>query len=102
MGMGNIALKKDLTAEQLAIVETELERRGKNKVLMYVLWWFLGVFGGHRFYLGDIGYAIGMLLTFGGFGIWWLIDVFLIGSRLEKQTNQLEIEIINQVKAATK
>lgn len=100
--MNNMLLKKDLSAEQLSIVQSELEKKKKNNVIMYVLWWFTGVVGGHRFYLGDVGYALGMLFTFGGLGFWALIDVFFIGKRLELKTNQLEGEIINEVLAYTK
>lgn len=39
---------------------------------------FLGIFGAHRFYAGKIGTGILQLLTFGGFGIWALIDFLLI------------------------
>jgi len=40
----------------------------------------LGVFGGHRFYAGRIGSALGMLFTLGGLGIWWLIDIVVVAS----------------------
>jgi len=39
---------------------------------------FLGVFGVHRFYAGRIVTGILMLLTIGGFGIWFVIDWLLI------------------------
>lgn len=38
----------------------------------------LGLAGADRFCLGHIGAAVGKLLTIGGFGIWWLIDIILL------------------------
>jgi TM2 domain-containing membrane protein YozV len=39
---------------------------------------FLGELGIHRFYTGHIGIGIVQLITGGGCGIWWLIDLILI------------------------
>lgn len=101
--MDNLYLKKDLSAEQLSMVQSELEKRGKSKVVMYLLWWFTGILGGHRFYLGDIGYGLGLLfLGWATLFIWPLVDVFFIGKRLEKKTNEMELEIITNVMAYTK
>jgi len=46
----------------------------------FLLCWFLGFLGAHRFYLGHTGIAIAQLLTFGGLGIWAFIDLIRIAT----------------------
>lgn len=52
----------------------------KNKSWMCTLMvaFFLGHFGVHRFYVGKIGTGFLMLLTFGGLGVWYWIDIIMI------------------------
>jgi len=50
----------------------------KGYVPMVLLCFFLGTLGVHRFYAGKIGTGILMLLTVGGFGIWYVIDMVMI------------------------
>ena len=57
----------------------------------FLLCFFLGVFGAHRFYVGKIGSAIAMLLTFGGLGIWMLIDLIMIVTGSFKDENGIRI-----------
>jgi TM2 domain-containing membrane protein YozV len=57
----------------------------------FLLCFFLGVFGAHRFYVGKIGSAIAMLLTLGGMGIWMLIDLILIATGSFKDDNGVRI-----------
>lgn len=50
-----------------------------------------GSFGIDRFMIGDTGLGVGKLLTCGGFGIWGIIDWFLIqGATREKNMQKLQ------------
>ena len=53
----------------------------KSFVIAVVLWFFLGLLGVHRMYLGHIGIGILYLLTGGLCGIGWVVDgiLFLTG-----------------------
>ena len=56
-----------------------------SAILAYVLWFFLGIFGIHHLYMGrGVGVWLLSLVTFQGFGLWWLIDLFLIPSSCSK------------------
>ena len=50
----------------------------KSMVPAALLCFFLGVLGVHRFYVGKWLTGILQLLTFGGLGIWAMIDLILI------------------------
>ncbi|WP_278565232.1 TM2 domain-containing protein [Prevotella melaninogenica] len=67
--------------ENTDISESEilaLQSQMKDPLLSILLSIFIGSLGIDRFYIGDVGLGIGKLLTGGGCGIWWLIDIFLI------------------------
>ena len=55
-----------------------MEKSEKSFVIALILAVLVGVLGIHRFYVGKIGTGILQLITFGGFGIWALIDIILI------------------------
>lgn len=52
-----------------------------NWVVTLILSIIFGQIGVDRFIMGKIGTGILKLITFGGFGIWWLIDVILIATK---------------------
>src|ERR1022692_4368389 len=52
---------------------------------------FVGHFGIDRFIIGDVGIGVGKLLTCGGFGIWTIIDWFMIqGATREKNMEKMQ------------
>ena len=57
----------------------------------FLLCFFFGGFGIHRFYVGKIGTGLLQLVTLGGLGIWTLIDFIMIicGAFTDKQGNKI-------------
>ena len=45
---------------------------------LFLLTFFVGVLGVHRFYVGKLGTGFLMLLTLGGLGVWFLVDLILV------------------------
>jgi len=57
----------------------------KDRAIAFLLSFFLGCWGLDRFYLGQIGLGLAKALSFGGFGLWWLIDLFLIMRAVDRR-----------------
>jgi len=57
----------------------------------FLLCFFLGVFGVHRFYVGKIGTGILQIITLGGLGIWSFIDfvMIIVGAFTDKEGNKI-------------
>ncbi len=49
----------------------------KTRSTALMLAWFLGWCGADRFYVGHVGLGVLKLVTFGGLGLWWTIDLVL-------------------------
>ena len=65
----------------------------KKRLIAFLLCFFLGCLGIHRFYVGKIGTGILQIVTIGGFfGIWVLIDFIMIilGKFSDKEGKILE------------
>jgi TM2 domain-containing membrane protein YozV len=58
--------------------ETSVTTSDKDWTTTLLLSILLGGLGVDRFYTGHMGLGVLKLLTFGGLGIWWLIDIIKI------------------------
>ena len=88
-----IAQHGGLSSDTRALMLFEANK--KTALVAYILWFFLGLFGAHNFYLKRTGVAVaqlilsltivGMLITF----FWVLVDAFLIPGWVRNQNNLL-------------
>jgi ribosomal protein L40E len=63
-----------------SLVRAPVDPDVSSKLLLpavLLCFWF-GVFGVHRFFVGKVGTGLLMLFTFGGLGIWALIDLIIL------------------------
>jgi len=75
---GNVVKKEAEICVKCGVRLSGSAAGGKNWTTTLLLCLFAGYFGAHRFYSGSIGIGIAQLLTAGGCGLWWLIDLIMI------------------------
>lgn len=79
------------------------QANSRNIVIAYLLWFFLGFLGVHRFYLGRVMSGVIMLALWAmgtglafiligwlfliPWGIWWFLDLFLIPGMVRAENN---------------
>jgi len=123
-----IELKRNLSEHELSILDSELAKYKKSISLAYVLWFFLGGLGIHKFYIGKTGMGIFYLLLVGGLivgtitgtskemepamiiagscglvlGILLLIDLFTIPRQIRRTYIQAERQILTKIKSTAK
>ena len=73
-------------------MSTESGNSEKSFVATLILCVLLGFLGVHRFYVGKVGTGIIQLLTFGGLGIWSLVDTIVIAVQNFKDSKGLLIK----------
>ncbi len=65
----------------------------RSILVAYVLWFFFGLLGVHRFYAGDTTGGIVWLLTGGLCGVGALIDLFLIPGLIARANQPQQITV---------
>lgn len=83
----DIQNKRTYSASQIPGVFSD-----KEYIIALLFSIFLGYLGIDRFYMGQIGIGIGKLLTLGGCGIWYLIDIILIATRSSNDSTGLPLK----------
>lgn len=58
-----------------------VKERKVNWILVLIMSVVFGSLGVDRFIMGKIGTGILKLITMGGLGIWWLVDLILIATK---------------------
>ncbi|MBD1383222.1 TM2 domain-containing protein [Metabacillus arenae] len=98
----NVSLKQGLSQHQQTLLASEFDKRKKSKLLVFLLWFFLSVFGAHRFYLGNVGLGIAMLLLgWATLGIWPFIDgIYCLVKRTDVVNEEVERQIISEISTA--
>ena len=102
---GDTTMASDLSRTTDADRMMRYDANRKSVLIAYLLWFFLGLFGLHRFYLGRTGTGLGMLalhgvswvlaivligyLGFAVLGLWWLVDALLIPGMARSHNNRL-------------
>ncbi len=80
-----------LSTQERILIESQVANDGPSTGAAYLLWIFLGLFSGHRFYLGRPGTAILQILSYFiliGF-IWHIVDAFLIPGMIRARKEQI-------------
>lgn len=80
--------KSDMSAQELSMLSSELDKRKKSKTAMWLLWLFTGSVGGHRYYLGDTGRGIAHTIVF--------FAALIIGSSVTARATTFEDVVYGQ------
>jgi TM2 domain-containing membrane protein YozV len=82
-----------MSDRQTAQFFTQYNAVQRNRILVLMVSIVFGALGIDRFLIGDTGIGLVKLLTAGGLGILWFIDIFIILGRVDNY-NRLKAEEI--------
>ena len=76
---------KSMSANQLLVLN---DMEFKDPTISLILSVCIGGLGVDRFYIGDTGLGVLKLITGGGLGVWWLVDLFLISGKTRENNSK--------------
>lgn len=88
-----VQFKRDLSDQERMQFDVQMSGKERNPSTALILSVLLGGVGVDRFYVGDVGLGVLKLFTFGGFFIWWVIDLFLISNAARRRNVKTAQEI---------
>lgn len=89
--MGKHKRERNRAKKEQALAEDKPISSQRKILPTFLMCFFVGFLGIHRLYVGKTGTAILQIITFGGLGIWALIDLFLLVNKTftDKEGNKL-------------
>jgi TM2 domain-containing membrane protein YozV len=81
-----------MTDEQFMMIQGSGELRDPTLMLVVSL-----LLGWDRFFLDDIAMGLVKIITCGGFGIWWLIDLFTVIDRTKQYNFRRLMQITSYI-----
>ena len=73
-----VITQEEFDSQKEKLLDSSTKTNSIDWLALFLLTFFVGLLGVHRFYVGKIGTGVLMLITLGGFGVWFLVDLILV------------------------
>ena len=73
-----VITQEEFDSQKEKLLDSSTKTNSIDWLALFLLTFFVGVLGVHRFYVGKIGTGVLMLITLGGLGVWFLVDLLLV------------------------
>ena len=73
-----VITQEEFDSQKEKLLNSNSSTNSSDWLTLFLLTFFVGVLGVHRFYTGKIGTGFLMLVTLGGLGVWLLVDLILV------------------------
>ena len=73
-----VITQEEFDSQKEKLLDSSTKTNSIDWLALFLLTFFVGVLGVHRFYVGKIGTGVLMLITLGGLGVWFVVDLVLV------------------------
>ena len=73
-----VITQEEFDSQKEKLLDSSTKTNSIDWLALFLLTFFVGFLGVHRFYVGKIGTGVLMLITLGGLGVWFLVDLLLV------------------------